>query len=314
MTQSGSQVKTSPAAVLIVGSLALDDIETPFGAVSNAVGGAAYYAATAASLYAPVRLVAAVGTDFAREHLDNLAGRGVDLEGTEIREGRTFRWSGRYEYDMSRAQTLRTEVNVFADFRPSIPASYRGSKYVFLANIDPELQLSVLDQLESPRLVAADTMNFWISNKRDAVVEVLRRVDVSLLNDAEVRQLCGVPGLVSAAKRLLDMGPKIAIVKKGEHGAAMFTATSCFSAPSYPLEEVRDPTGAGDSFAGALMGYLASQNDVSEPAMRRAIIHGSVVASFVVEDFGASRLEKLRREEIASRFRKMQEIVSFAPE
>ncbi len=314
MGQHKSQRGEPSPAVLVVGSVALDDIETPFGVATDAVGGAAYYAATAASLYAPVRLVAAVGTDFPRKHLENLASRGVDLAGTEVREGRTFHWSGRYEYDMSRAVTLSTEVGVFADFRPRLPASYRDSQYVFLANIDPELQLSVLKQLNAPKLVAADTMNFWISDKRDAVVEVLKRVNVSLLNDAEVRQLCGVPGLVSAAKCVLDMGPKVAIIKKGEHGAAMFTRSSHFSAPSYPLEEVRDPTGAGDSFAGALVGYLASQDDLSESTLRRAIIHGSVVASFVVEDFGPSRLERLRREEITSRYRKMQEIASFQPE
>ena len=314
MDEAKSRRRGETPSVLVVGSLALDDIETPFGAVSEAVGGAAYYAATAASLYAPVRVVAAVGTDFPKKHLDDLAGRGIDLEGVEIKEGLTFRWSGRYDNDMSRAQTLRTEVNVFADFRPKIPDSYRDSQYVFLANIDPELQLTVLEQLDGPKLVAADTMNFWISNKRDAVVEVLKRVDVSLLNDAELRQLCGIPGLVSAAKCVLDMGPKVAIIKKGEHGAVMFTRSSHFSAPSYPLEEVRDPTGAGDSFAGALMGYLASQDDVSETALRRAIVHGSVVASFAVADFGASRLERLRREEIASRYGKMKEIVSFEPE
>ena len=299
--------------VLIVGSVALDTIETPFGQVKEVPGGAAYYAAIAASFYTRVRLVAVVGEDFPSEHLDTLRRRGVDLEGLQVREGRTFRWQGRYQYDMSQAQTIGTQLNVFEDFQPEIPPPWASSEFVFLANIDPDLQLMVLDQVAGPRLVAADTMNFWIEGKRDAVLRVLQRADMSLLNDAEVRQLSGVPGLASAARKLLGLGPKIAVIKKGEHGAVMFSRDAHFAAPSYPLEEVRDPTGAGDSFAGALVGYLASRGEVSEAAVRRAIVHGGTVASFTVEDFGAARLLSLTRGEIETRYREMRAFSSLEP-
>jgi len=299
--------------VLIVGSVALDTIETPFGQVSEVPGGAAYYAGIAASFYAPVRLVAVVGSDFPREHLDALRHQGVDLEGVQVREGRTFRWQGRYQYDMGQAQTIATQLNVFEAFRPEIPQPWKSSEYVFLANIDPELQLMVLDQVNGPRLIAADTMNFWIEGKRDAVLRVLQRADISLLNDAEVRQLSGVPGLASAARKVLGLGPKMAVIKKGEHGAVMFSREAHFVAPSYPLEEVRDPTGAGDSFAGALVGYLAAQGEISEAAVRRAIVHGSTVASFAVEDFGAARLLSLTRAEIEARYREMRAFASLEP-
>lgn len=300
--------------VLIVGSVALDTIGTPFGQVTEAAGGSAYYAAIAASFYAPVRIVAVVGSDFPKQHLDVLTARGVSLDGLQVKDGRTFRWQGRYEYDMSQAHTIATELNVFQDFRPEIPKVWRSSGYVFLANIDPDLQSSVLDQVNRPQVVAADTMNFWIEGKRDAVLKVLGRADISLLNDAEIRQLSGVSGLVSAARKVLDLGPKIAVIKKGEHGAVMFSREAHFAAPSYPLEEVRDPTGAGDSFAGALVGYLASQGEASEAAVRRAIVHGSAVASFTVEDFGAARLLTLTRDEIEQRYREMRAFASVEPQ
>jgi len=297
--------------VLIVGSIALDSVETPFGQEVEVLGGAATYASIAASFLAPVRVVGVVGQDFPQGYLDLLASKGIDLEGVRAEPGRTFRWVGRYDYDLNVAHTINTELNVFEHFRPEIPEGYRTTPYLFLANIDPTLQLRVLDQVNKPALTASDTMNFWINGKRDQVIEVLRRSDVSLLNDAEVRMLTGTANLVTAARQVLDLGPSCTVIKKGEHGAVMCTNTSYFAAPGYPLEVVKDPTGAGDAFAGGLIGYLAYTGDASDGNLRKAIVYGSVLASFTVEDFSIRRLERLTHDEIAERYQRFHEIASF---
>ena len=303
-------------SILVVGSVALDCVETPFGCVRDTLGGAATYFSAVASLYDQVNLVGVVGTDFPREHIDFLIARGVDTRGLQIVAGKTFRWAGRYEYDMNSAQTLSTELNVFADFRPTLPEAYRASEYVFLANIDPELQLGVLDQVRSPRLTVLDTMNYWISNKRDALTEALKRVDIVTLNEAETRQYAGTFSLIQAAQQILALGPKAVIVKKGEYGAVLFTnggdlTESYFFAPAYPLEKVADPTGAGDTFAGGFVGYLARARSDSLETIRRAIVHGSVVASFTVEGFGLERLRTLTLDDIRERYEAFKRFTSF---
>ncbi|HWP57280.1 MAG TPA: PfkB family carbohydrate kinase, partial [Candidatus Acidoferrales bacterium] len=245
------------------------------------------------------------------QHLEFLRSRGIDLEGLRIRPGRTFRWEGYYDFDLNQAHTLATHLNVFEHFRPELPAAYRDAAYVFLANIDPDLQLEVLEQVRQPRLTFCDTMNFWIERKRERLLEVLRRVDVVFMNDAEARELCGTFSLVRAGRALLAMGPRAVILKKGEHGAILFTRDAHFSAPSYPLEEVRDPTGAGDTFAGGFIGYLAATDDLSEPNLRRAVIYGSVLASFNVESFSLDRLRTLTHDEIRERYREFRRIAFF---
>ncbi len=302
--------KNSPP-VLIVGSVAFDSVKTPLGEVDNVLGGAAVYSATAATFFSPVQLVGVVGQDFPPEHLDFLRSRGVDLTGLQVQPGETFRWKGFYDFDVNQAHSLETHLNVFENFRPSLPDSYRDAKYVFLANIDPELQLEVLEQVRSPRLTLCDTMNFWIEGKRDALLEVLRRVDVAFMNDAEVRELCGTFSLVKAARQVMSYGPKTVIIKKGEHGAVMFTEGSHFSAPSYPLEEVKDPTGAGDTFEGGFIGYLAHADHLTEANLRKAVIYGSVLASFNVEDFSLERMRRLTMEEIQERYREFRRIAFF---
>jgi sugar/nucleoside kinase (ribokinase family) len=303
-------------SILVVGSVALDTIETPFGRAENALGGAATYFSTVASLYDQVNLVAVVGTDFPREHLAFLQGRGVDLRGLQVADGLTFHWAGRYDYDMNTAQTLSTDLNVFATFRPVLPPEYAGSEYVFLANIDPELQLSVLDQVRAPRLTALDTMNYWIANKRDALTEVLRRVDIVLVNEAEARQYAGTHSLFRAARDILALGPRALIVKKGEYGAVLYTgegdiAQSYFVAPAYPLERVLDPTGAGDTFAGGFVGYLARARELTPQTIRQAIVHGSVVASYTVEGFSVDRLRDLSLADVAGRYETLKEFTTF---
>ncbi|HUV03752.1 MAG TPA: PfkB family carbohydrate kinase [Armatimonadota bacterium] len=303
--------KSAAQTVLIVGSVALDNVKTPFGEVKDALGGAAVYSSIAASYFAPVRLVAVVGTDFPKKHMQFLASRNIDLAGMQIVPGLTFRWSGSYEFDLNQAHTLETKLNVFQHFRPDIPEAYRDSKYVFLANIDPELQLRVLEQVKSPKLTVCDTMNFWIENKRDSLLAVLRKVDVAFMNDAEARQLCGTFSLVKAAREMRKLGPQIVIIKKGEHGAVMMTDSAYFAAPSYPLEEVIDPTGAGDSFAGGFIGYVAATDDVSEANLRKATIYGSTLASFNVQGFSLRRLASLTAGDIADRYCEFKQIAHF---
>jgi sugar/nucleoside kinase (ribokinase family) len=302
------------ADLLVVGSVALDNVETPFGKVESALGGSATYFSYAASFFTRARLVAIVGEDFPREHLDLLVRRGVALEGLQVTKGRTFRWAGQYGYDLNEARTLDTQLNVFAEFRPVLDPSLRRAPYLFLANIDPELQLDVLHQIaERPKLVALDTMNFWIQGKRDALLRVLKEVDVVTVNDGEARQLAGEPNLVRAARRIASMGPRIVIVKRGEYGAVMVTNGAFFIVPAYPIESVYDPTGAGDTFAGGFMGYLAAKERLDDATLRRAIAHGSVMASFTVEDFSLDRLRRLSLDEIAERYTAFQELIRLDP-
>jgi sugar/nucleoside kinase (ribokinase family) len=298
--------------VLVVGSVALDSVKTPFGTVDNVLGGSASYFSTAASFFTEVALVGVIGDDFPAEALELFREREIDIDGLERVRGRTFRWKGEYGYDLNEAVTLDTQLNVFEHFRPKLPSAYADSPYVFLANIDPELQLEVLTQVKRPKFVACDTMNFWIQGKLEALKAVLGRVDLLTINEAEARQLAQEPNVVKAARAILRMGPKALIVKRGEYGALMFNGSTMFFAPAYPLETVYDPTGAGDSFAGGFMGYLANVDDVSEEAMRQAIIMGSTMASFNVESFSLERLRSLTYPEIRDRFRAFRRLVNFA--
>lgn len=297
--------------ILVVGSVAFDSVETPFGRGDDVLGGSATYFSTSASFFTGVQLVAVVGDDFPEEPKEFLSSRGVDLAGLQTRPGETFRWKGRYGYDLSEAQTLETHLNVFETFHPQLPESYRKAEYVFLANIDPELQLEVLNQVERPKLIACDTMNFWIEGKREALVRTLGHVDILVINEAEVRQLADEANLVKASRAVLAMGPKTLVVKRGEYGVLVFTEHSIFSAPAYPLEEVFDPTGAGDTFAGGFMGYLAATNNLSDETIRKATVFGSVMASFTVEDFSLNRLRKLSWSEVEERFRRFQALTAF---
>lgn len=296
--------------VVIVGSVALDSVETPFGKVNEVLGGAATYSSFAASFFSKPGIVAVVGEDFPDEHLELLKHRGIDLQGLQ-RSGKTFRWKGSYEYDMNEAKTLKTELNSFENFKPTLPEEYKKSKYVFLANINPELQLKVLEEVENPDLTMLDTMNLWIDTKKNELIEVVKRVDILLINDSEARQLFGTPSLVKAAKAALKLGPGNVIIKKGEHGALLFTERSHFNAAGYPLELIKDPTGCGDCFAGALIGYLAKTKDTSESNLRKAIIYGSTVASYNAEDFSLGRLKKISMEDIEVRYKQFQEIRNF---
>jgi sugar/nucleoside kinase (ribokinase family) len=297
--------------ILVIGSVAFDSVETPFGRGDDVLGGSATYFSTSASFFTGVQLVAVVGEDFPDEPRQFLSSRGVDLAGLQTCPGRTFRWKGRYGYDLNEAQTLETHLNVFETFHPELPESYRKAQYVFLANIDPELQLEVLQQVERPKLIACDTMNFWIDSKRDALIRTLGHVDILVINEAEVRQLANEANLVKASRAVLAMGPKTLVVKRGEYGVLVFTEHSIFSAPAYPLEEVFDPTGAGDTFAGGFMGYLAATNNQTDETIRKATVFGSVMASFTVEDFSLNRLRKLGWAEVENRFRHFQALTAF---
>lgn len=283
--------------------MALDSVATPFGTVTEALGGSATFFSYSASFFTGVRLLAAVGEDFPREHLELLRTRGVDLSGLQVSKGRTFRWQGEYGYDLNEAKTLDTQLNVFADFKPVLTPELKRTPYLFLANIDPVLQLDVLRQMaKRPQLVALDTMNFWIRGKRDDLLRVLREVDVVTINDGEARELAGEPNLVRATRAIAAMGPKTVVVKRGEYGVLMFCDGAFFMVPAYPLDSVFDPTGAGDTFAGGFVGYLAAMDRVDPPTMRRAIVYGSVMASFAVEDFSLNRLARLTSAEIGERY------------
>lgn len=298
-------------SILVVGSVALDSVETPFGQVDEVLGGSGTYFSTSASFFTGVDLVAVVGEDFPQEHLAFLSSRKVDLTGLKTAPGATFRWKGRYGFDLNEAHTLDTRLNVFETFRPELPRGYEDAEYVFLANIDPELQLDVLRQVKKPQLVACDTMNFWIEGKRDALLKTLGYVDILIINEGETRQLAEEPNLVRAAQKILSWGPKTLVVKRGEYGVLMFTEHSIFSAPAYPLESVFDPTGAGDTFAGGFMGFLASTRNLGEGSVRQAIVFGSVMASFAVEDFSLKRMKSLEYSEIEERFRKIKLLTEF---
>jgi len=299
-------------SVLVVGSVAIDDIRTPFGSASRVLGGSASYFSLAAVRFGPVRVVAVVGEDFPSEHLRLLGERGVEVGGVRQLAGASFYWSGSYSPEMKQATTHETRLGVFEQFNPELDAEDRNARLVFLANIDPDLQLKVLDQVGSPELVVLDTMNYWIESKLDALWKVIERVDVVLLNDEELRLLSGEPHLVLGARRLLERGPRAIIVKKGEHGAFLETADDYFALPAYPTEEVHDPTGAGDTFAGGFVGYLSTCPEIDGGALRRAVAHGTVMASFTVESFSIDRLLTIGEDEIADRLRRLQDITRFA--
>jgi sugar/nucleoside kinase (ribokinase family) len=300
--------------LLVVGSVALDSVETPFGKADDVLGGSATFFSASASHLTPVQLVGIVGSDYPIEQLKPLADRGVDLAGLERAEGRSFRWRGRYRHDLNAAETLETHLGVFSNFRPKIPTQFRSAPFVFLGNIDPRLQLDVLTQVDRPRLVACDTMNFWIESRRPELLELLGRVDLITLNDGEARQLTEQFNLVKAARWIMNRGPRLVIIKKGEHGAFMFTKDEIFFAPAYPLEEVFDPTGAGDSFAGGFMGFVARTGDISPPNLRRAVVYGSAMGSFAVEKFSIQRLLELDAATIAARVRDFHRLVAFEQE
>jgi sugar/nucleoside kinase (ribokinase family) len=302
------------SSILTVGTVAFDAIETPFGKTDKIVGGAATYIALAASYFnKPVNMVSVVGDDFPQDALDNLKKHGADIEGIQIKKGeKTFFWSGKYHNDMNSRDTLATELNVLADFSPVIPNHYLDCDFLMLGNLTPAVQKSVMDQIpQKPKLVVMDTMNFWMNIAMDELKANIARVDVLTINDEEARQLSGEYSLVKASKKILDMGPKYLIVKKGEHGALLFNRESVFFAPALPLEEVFDPTGAGDSFAGGFIGYLASTRDISFENMKRAIIFGSAMASFCVEKFGTERLQNLTQQEIDDRVQDFIDLVQF---
>lgn len=300
-------------SILVVGSLGLDTIETPFARVEESLGGSAVYISLAASYFCPlINLVGVVGEDFPEKYIQLLRDHHIDLDGLQIiPEGKTFRWSGKYYYDMNSRETLLTELNVFKDFNPVIPESYRDNKFVILGNIDPELQISVLQQLNNPKFVVCDTMNYWIERKKEALRELLKKVDMLVVNDSEARLLANHPNLIQAGKMILKMGPKKLVIKKGEHGALLMTDEILFTAPAYPLENINDPTGAGDSFAGGMIGYLSKVNSINNEELKRAIIYGSVLASFCVEKFSVDGLLDLNYLKIKDRFNQFFSITHF---
>jgi sugar/nucleoside kinase (ribokinase family) len=299
-------------ALVVVGSVAIDTIETEQGGrAAEVLGGAATYFAVAASFFTPVQLVGVVGDDFPKQDLDWFRARGIDLSGLEVRTGRTMRWTGRYHEDMNVRDTLSFEANVFDGYLPTLPPAYCHAPFVFLANIAPALQARVLDQVTSPRLVGADTMNLWIDIARPELEQLLRRVPLLIINDEEARLLSGERNMIRAARRIMALGPTSLMIKRGEYGVLYFSGDTVFSAPAYPLEEVFDPTGAGDTFAGGVMGYLAAAGDVSPSSVRKAIVYGSVVASFTVEAFSLERLRTLTRDDIDRRYREFVSLTSF---
>ena len=298
-------------SIVVVGSIGFDTIETPQGRAQDVLGGAAAYFAVAASYFAPVKLVAIVGEDFPDDERSFLAGRGIDLAGLEVRRGRTFRWAGRYHEDMNVRDTVELQLNVFGEFKPVLPVAYRDARYVFLANIHPGLQGNVLDQLTEPRLIACDTMNHWIEGARSDLERLLGRVQLLVINDEEARLLSRERNIVRAARRISEIGPGSVIIKRGEYGAIYFGPDAIFAVPAYPLEVVFDPTGAGDTFAGGLMGYLAASGDLSSAGVRKGIVYGSVLASYTVEAYGLGRLRRLGRDEIEHRYRQFVSLTEF---
>jgi sugar/nucleoside kinase (ribokinase family) len=300
-------------SLLVVGSLALDTIETPFGKADRALGGSATYISVAASYFIqPVRLVGVVGGDFPKEDIEFLKDKEIDIEGLQIKEDeKTFFWHGKYNFDLNSRESITTDLNVFADFDPVIPDQFKKSTFLCLGNINPELQLKVLQQVEKPRLVVADTMNFWIEGKHEALMEVMKKINVFIINDSEAREIAREANLIKAAKKIQEMGPKTLIIKKGEHGALLFYEDDLFAAPAYPLESIYDPTGAGDTFAGGFIGYLAKTEDLSYENMKRAVIYGSTVASFTVESFSLDRIKDLSALEIKDRFNEFKQLSVF---
>ncbi|MDP3766131.1 MAG: PfkB family carbohydrate kinase [Nanoarchaeota archaeon] len=295
---------------IIIGTVALDSLETPFGKAKNVLGGSASYASIAASFFSKPGILSIIGKDFPKEHIEFLNGRGIDTKGITLGE-KTFRWQGFYEFDMNEAKTLRTELNALESYKVNVPEEYKDAKYVFLANIDPKLQLDVINSIRKPELIVMDTMNFWIEHKREQLLKTIDKADILVLNDGEARQLFKTPNLVKAANAAMNLHTKAVIIKKGEHGALLFCGNKHFSAPGYPLENIRDPTGCGDCFGGALTGYLAKTKDISEKNLRKAVVYGSVIASFNAEDFSVERLKKIKSEDIEKRYKELKDMREF---
>ena len=295
---------------VIIGTVALDSLETPFGKVQNVIGGSACYASIAASFFSKPGILSIVGKDFPEQHIKYLNKRGIDTKGIILGD-KTFKWQGFYEFDMNEAKTLRTELNSLESYKVEVPENYKDAKYIFLANIDPELQLDVINNIGKPELVVMDTMNFWIDHKKEQVLKAIDKADILVLNDSEARQLFNTPNLVKAANACLKLHTKAVIIKKGEHGALLFTDNKHFNAPGYPLENIKDPTGCGDSFGGALTGYLAKTNDLSESNLRKAVVYGSVIASFNAEDFSIERLKRIEHEDIEHRYKEFKDMREF---
>ncbi len=300
--------------LLVVGSIALDSVETPFGSTTDALGGSATFFGYAATFFHPVLAVGVIGDDFPNGELERMAERGVDLAGVERAAGQSFRWKGKYSFDLQTRETVDTQLGVFADFDPKLPDVYREAKLVFLGNIDPQLQLSVLDQVRQPDLVVCDTMNFWIEGQPDTLMQLLKRIDVLMVNAAEARQLSGDWNIYRAARWILKRGPRMVIIKQGEYGAVLVDDTSIFYVPAFPLEEIYDPTGAGDAFAGGFMGHLARSGDLSPANLRRAMVFGATTGSFAVERFSVQRFQEIGVAEITARARSFADLVHFDTE
>jgi sugar/nucleoside kinase (ribokinase family) len=298
-------------SLLVVGSVALDSVETPFGSTADALGGSAVFFAFAASLLHPVQMVGVVGSDYPIGQLERLKERGVDLSGVERRGGESFRWKGKYSYDLQNRETLDTRLGVFAEFVPRIPPGFREARYVFLGNIDPQLQLSVLDQIKRARFVGCDTMNYWINSKRDVLLQLLRHIDLLMVNDAEARELSGDWNVYRAARWILQRGPRMVVIKQGVYGAVLVNDNRVFYVPAFPLEDVFDPTGAGDAFAGGFMGHLARTDDQSPAGLRRAMVYGAAMGSFAVERFSTLRFDEIGPAEVTARVREFADLVQF---
>ena len=298
-------------SIVVVGSVALDSVQTPFGRRDEVLGGSATYFSIAASFFNKVHIIATVGEDFPKKYISLFKNKNIGIEGLHSVKGRTFRWKGKYSYDLNTAHTIYTHLNVFENFKPDVPHKLRNAKYIFLANIDPELQYSVLRQMEAPCLVACDSMNYWIEHKKREFEKLIDKVDILLLNDAEARQFTGESNLMKAAKLIVSIGPKAVIIKKGEHGVIYFSKYSHFIAPAYLLESIYDPTGAGDTFAGGMMGYLSSVTKITEAEIRKSVIYGSILASYAVEDFSVNRLIDISMADISDRYRHFKKITKF---
>ncbi len=298
-------------SILVVGSVALDSIETPFGKKHDALGGSATFFSIAASFFDKVDIIATVGDDFPKRHIRLFRQKGIGTDGLTIKKGKTFRWAGRYEYDLNIAHTIATHLNVFKDFAPKIPKELSNSRFLFLANIDPDLQDRVLKQVTNPKLVACDSMNHWITGKKKSLERFLHKVDIFLLNDAEARQFSGESNLLKAARSITSRGPKAVVIKKGEHGVIYYSKNSHFIAPAYPLENVYDPTGAGDTFAGGMIGFLSKAGRINDAAIRKSIIYGSILASFAVEDFSVNRLLEISLGDISKRYIDFRRMTKF---
>lgn len=298
-------------SILVVGTVALDTVQTPFGQAKEVLGGSATYFAVSASFFSKVKLVSIVGEDFPRKFIKFLQSRDIQTNGLEIRSGKTFRWSGRYSYDLNDPQTLKTQLNLLAHFNPHLSSELQNEKFIFLANIDPHIQLRLLRQLKSPQLVVCDTMNYWIEHEKEALKQVVKKSDILLLNDFEARQFSQQSNLVKAAKWLLALGPRLVIIKRGEYGCLLFARTFSFCVPAYLLEKVLDPTGAGDTFAGGFLGYLVARPNITESLFKKAIAYGTIMASYVVEDFSLNRLKSLNKKDIETRFKHFQHMTRF---